>query len=67
MKTLVNHVIILGHLDGSVVQPLPLAQVVIPGFLDWAPLRAPHGEPMSPSAYVSAYISASLFVYLMNK
>ena len=44
-----------GHLGGSVVEHLPLAQVVILGpgdpVLHWAPCR----EPASPSAYVSAF------------
>ena len=33
-----------GHLGGSVVECLPLAQVVIPGFQDQVPLRAPCKE-----------------------
>ena len=52
----------LEHLCGSVVE-LPLAQVVIPGSWDRVPPWAPHRETASPSAYVSA----SLFVSLMNK
>ena len=51
------------HLGGSVVGHLPLAQGVIPGFWDRVLHRAPRREPASPSAYVSA----SLFVSLMNK
>ena len=48
-----------GHLGGSAVEHLPLAQGVIPGSWDRVPHRAPRGEPASPSAYVS--------VSLMNK
>ena len=51
------------HLDGSVVEHLPLAQVVIPGSWDEVPHQAPHREPASPSACVSASLSLSL----MNK
>ena len=39
-----------GHLGGSVVEHLPLAQVMIPGFWDQVPDRAPCMEPASPSA-----------------
>ena len=48
-----------GHLGGSVVEHLPLAQVVIPGSWDRVPHRAPRREPASPYACVS--------VSLMNK
>ena len=48
-----------GHLGGSVVELLPLAQVVIPGSWDPVPHWAPHREPASPSAYVSASLSVS--------
>ena len=48
-----------GHLGGSVVECLPLAQVVILGSWDqvlhWAPLR----EPASLSACVSASLCVS--------
>ena len=47
-----------GCLDGSVVEHLPLGQVVILGSWDQV-LR----EPASPSAYVFAYLCVSL----MNK
>ena len=52
-----------GHLGGSVVEHLPLAQVMIldPGME--FPHQGPRREPASPSAYVSA----SLPVPLMNK
>ena len=43
-----------GHLGGSVVEHLPLAQVMILGSWDRVLHQAPHGEPASPSAYVSA-------------
>ena len=52
-----------GNLGGSVVERLPLAQGVIPEFRDGLPYRAPCEKPASPSAYVSA----SLYVSLMNK
>ena len=54
---------LLGHLGGSVVERLPLAQVVIPGSWDRVPHGAPCSEPTSPFSYVSASLSASL----MNK
>ena len=54
---------VLGHLGGSVVEHLPLAQVVVPGSWDQIPEQAPWREPASPSAYVSA----SLRVSFMNK
>ena len=57
-----NH-IVFGHLGGSVVECLPLAQVMIPGSWDGVLHRAPCREPASPSAYVSASLSVSL----MNK
>ena len=50
----------VGHLGGSVVKHLPLAQVMIPGFRDWVPHRAPWKESASPSAYVSASFSLCL-------
>ena len=53
----------MGHLCGSVVECLPWAQVKIPGSWDGMPLRAPFGEPASPSAYVCTFLSVSL----MNK
>ena len=43
-----------GYLGGSVVEHLPLAQVVIPGSWDQVLHQASHREPASPSAYVSA-------------
>ena len=49
-----------GHLGGSVVERLPLAQVVILGSWDRVLHQAPHGELASPSAYVSAFLSVSL-------
>ena len=53
----------LGHLGGSMVEHLPLAQVMIPGSWDRVLHGALHREPASPSAYVSAPPS----VCLMNK
>ena len=53
----------MGCLGGSVVERLPLAQVMIPGSWDQVLHQGPCGEPASPSAYVSA----SLCVSLMNK
>ena len=47
-----------GHLGGSVVEDLPLAQVMIPGSWDRVPHRAP---------CFSLYVSASLCVSLMKK
>ena len=52
-----------GCLGGSVVEHLPLAQVIIQGSWDWVLHQVPCREPASPSAYVSA----SLCVFLMNK
>ena len=53
----------LGHLGRSAVEHLPSAQGVIPGSWDRVPHRGPCREPDSPSACVSASLSASL----MNK
>ena len=50
-----------GCLGGSVVEHLPSAQDMIPGFWDRVSHQAPCGESASPSAYVSA-----LRVSLMN-
>ena len=47
-----------GHLGGSVVEHLPLAEVVILGSWDCFPHWGPHRQPS-----LSAYVSASL----MNK
>ena len=52
-----------GHLGGSVVEHLPLAQGMMLKSWDAVPLPAPLREPASPSAYVSA----SLCVSPMNK
>ena len=57
--------IALGHLGGSVVERLSLAQGVILESQDRVPNQAPCMEPASPSAYVSA--SLSLSGSLMNK
>ena len=52
-----------GHLDGSVVERLPLAQVMVRGSWGRVLHQAPCGESASPFAYVSASLSMSL----MNK
>ena len=62
-KTYSYKTTVRGHLGGSVVECLTLAQVVIPGSWDRVPNGAPHGKPVFPSAYVSA----SFPVSLMNK
>ena len=50
---------LLGHLCGSVVKHLLLAQDMIPG--SWGPVahRAPHGKSASPFADVSVSLSVS--------
>ena len=53
----------MGHLGGSGVERLPLAQVMILGTWDRVPCQASCMEPASPSACVSASLSVSL----MNK
>ena len=60
MLCVIQKVSVLGHLDGSVVEHLPLTQGMILGFWDGVPHRAPHGEPASPSACVSASLPVSL-------
>ena len=52
----------MGCVGGSVVECLPLAQVVIPGSWDQVPHQAPCIEPASPSAY-----APSPTLSLMNK
>ena len=52
--------VLQGHLGGSVVEHLPLAQVVIPGSWDPVLHQAPHWEPASPSAYICLCLSVSL-------
>ena len=46
-----------GHLGGSVVERLPLVQVVILGSWDLVPHLAPCMEPASPSASFSFCVS----------
>ena len=50
----------LGCLGGSVVEHLPLAQVMIPESQDQVPHGAPLRKPTSPSTYVSASLSVCL-------
>ena len=45
----------IGHLGGSVVEHLPLAQVLIPGS-DQVPQQAPQKEPASPSMSLPLYV-----------
>ena len=52
-----------GHLRGSPVERLPLAQGVIPGF----GIESPIGLPMRKPATPSSYVSGSLCMSLMNK
>ena len=49
----------LGCLGGLVVEHLPSAQGVILKFWDRVPHPAPHREPASPSACVSASLCVS--------
>ncbi|CAD7682007.1 unnamed protein product [Nyctereutes procyonoides] len=52
-----EHTLNSGHLGGSVVEHLPLAQGVILESWDGVPHRAPCRDPASPSAYVSDPLS----------
>ena len=52
-----------GHLGDSTVECLPLAQSVFPGSWDQVPHQASGKEP----PFLSADVSASLCVFLMNK
>ena len=51
--------VVLGRLGGSVVERLPLVQVVIMGSWDRVPCRAPRREPASPFVCVSASLCVS--------
>ena len=51
---------LLECLGGSVVEHLPLVQVMIPGSWDWVLRQAPHRELASPSAYVSVSLTVCL-------
>ena len=53
----------MGHLGGSAVERLSLAQGMIPEPAD----RVPHWAPRMETASPSACVSASLCVSLMNK
>ena len=53
------------HLGDSVVEHLPWAQGMIPGFWDQVPHQALLRKPASLSAYVSA--SVSLYLSRINK
>ena len=53
----------MGHLGGSVVEHLPLAQGLILESWD----RVPHRVRLKESASPSAYVSVSLCVSLVNK
>ena len=57
-----------GHLGGSVVEHLPLAQVMILGF--WDPVLSSGNSPPPPArepASPSIYVSASLCLSWINK
>ena len=49
------------RLGGSVVEHLPSTQVMILGCWDQVPHQAARRESVSPSAYVSASLSLSVF------
>ena len=49
----------MGHLDDSMVDHRPLAQVMILGSWDRALHQAPCSETLSPSDYVSASLCVS--------
>ena len=51
------------YLDGSVVECLPLAQVFIPESWD----KILHQAPLREHVSASAFVSASLWVSLLNK
>ena len=60
----------MGHLGGSVVERLPLAQGMILETQDRVPHSAPCMEPASPSAWekkLSLSLSLSLSLCVMNK
>ena len=58
-ETLCQRQVQQGHLGCSVVEPLPLAQVLILGSWDQVPYQAPRRKPASPSVYVSASLCLS--------
>ena len=55
--------VLLGHVEGSVVECLPLDQAMVLESWDRVPHWVPHREPAS----LSAFVSASLSMSLMNK
>ena len=56
-----------GHLGSSVVECLPLAQVVIPGSWDQVLHQAPHKEPASLSTYFTASLRVSQRGHALNE
>ena len=65
LKEFTEHIICVrilkfsGSLGGSVVEHVPLSQVMILGPRDWVPHQAPFIGPASPSACVSASLCLS--------
>ena len=58
-KCTLLRLVLMGHLSGSVVEPLPSAHVMVPGSWDGVPRQAPQREPASLSACVSASLCVS--------
>ena len=59
LKGLGQEALSSGRLGGSAVEHLPLAQGMILGSQNRVLHQAPHREPASPSAYVSAPLCVS--------
>ena len=57
---MIKNLKLAGRRGGSVVEHLPLAQVMILRSWDLVPHRDPLGEPAYPSADVSVSVSLSL-------
>ena len=55
-----------GHLGGSVVERLPLAQVLIPKAWNQVPHPAPHREPASPSMSLPLFLINKIFFNFKN-